>query len=238
MGDVASATADPRQRQRGGRHAAWRDPGRHCHWHVATPQRVKTGVGTRARSAATLLRNISRHVHSRTTKHVYIVSITVQQKVIKNLSLLNAAVWRTSTGRLASSPYPEPIDASRGLGSLRPAAHMLSGPPTRKSNKAAPVPKCTLHAAGACSGTTRDVSVPRFSLSLSLFPRRRLIYSLSLPMPNLSTTLVCTHGVVPSARPMRSGTAKRATLTKANASAPSFCKSSWFEKSGKWPVTP
>ena len=34
-----------------------------------------------------------------------------------------------------------------------------------------------------------------------------------------------------------SGTAKRATLTKANASPPSFARSSELEKSGQWPVS-
>ena len=49
-----------------------------------------------------------------------------------------------------------------------------------------------------------------------------------LPSPNLSTTFSFTHGVVPRARLMRSGTAKRATFTKANASAPSLLRSSWL----------
>ena len=42
------------------------------------------------------------------------------------------------------------------------------------------------------------------------------------------TTLSRTHGVVERARPMRNGMAKRATLTKAKASAPSFARSSWL----------
>ena len=41
---------------------------------------------------------------------------------------------------------------------------------------------------------------------------------------NLSTMLACTQGTVESARPIRSGTAKRATLTSANAEAPTFAE--------------
>ena len=51
-----------------------------------------------------------------------------------------------------------------------------------------------------------------------------------LSFENLSTMFSFTHGVVPSARPMRSGTAKRATLTKAKASAPSFCQFSFVSR--------
>mmetsp|Transcript_34006 Transcript_34006/g.56301 ORF Transcript_34006/g.56301 Transcript_34006/m.56301 type:complete len:250 (+) Transcript_34006:433-1182(+) len=51
------------------------------------------------------------------------------------------------------------------------------------------------------------------------------------------TTFSWIHGVVERARPIRSGTAKRATLTKPKASAPSFVKSSWSVKSGQWPIT-
>ena len=66
---------------------------------------------------------------------------------------------------------------------------------------------------------------------------KRNVAQFFLSFWNLSTMLACTHGVVERARPMRRGTAKRATLTNAKASAPSFERSSWSEKSGQWPVT-
>lgn len=55
-------------------------------------------------------------------------------------------------------------------------------------------------------------------------------HCLPLPPPslfmNLSTTFAWTQGVLESASPMRSGTAKRARFTKAKASAPSLARSS------------
>ena len=46
-------------------------------------------------------------------------------------------------------------------------------------------------------------------------------------------TFVWIHEVVDNANPILSGTANLAKLTNAKASAPSFCKSSLFEKSGQ-----
>ena len=74
-----------------------------------------------------------------------------------------------------------------------------------------------------------------------------VVYSPSMPpfttyasssfFKNFFTTFSSIHGVVLSASPMRNGTANRAKLTKAKASAPSFFWSSGSPKSGQWPVT-
>ena len=73
-------------------------------------------------------------------------------------------------------------------------------------------------------------------LSFSLFNSYFSPFSSSLlPRLNLWTMFSLTHGAVPTARLIRSGTMNRATLMKAKASAPSFCVSSGFEKSGQWP---
>ena len=51
---------------------------------------------------------------------------------------------------------------------------------------------------------------------------------------NLSTMFSCIHPVVLSASPIRRGTANRAKLTNAKASAPSWARSSLFDRSGQW----
>merc|ERR1740123_581366 len=53
--------------------------------------------------------------------------------------------------------------------------------------------------------------------------------------PNRWRTSLSTRGSVPTARPILNGIAKRARLTKAKDSAPTFPTSSWFDGSGPCP---
>lgn len=84
----------------------------------------------------------------------------------------------------------------------------------------------------------QGLAIPLDSPSASLFGRKKLVYSEEAPsflsFFKRSITFSWIQGVVDKANPILSGTANRAKFTKANASAPSFCKSSLFDKSGQW----
>lgn len=79
-----------------------------------------------------------------------------------------------------------------------------------------------------------------FSLPLAqvAFALYLYIYSSFFLLRNslLSTIFCCTHGVVLTANPIRTGKANRATLAKAKASAPTLARSSESPKSGQCPT--